>query len=72
MNQHTFPLLQSGWPITDRAAKPDTIQTLKLTSSPSVHNMVVTLGKRRLIKRTPGAGWSIQLLLERDQLPDLQ
>ena len=40
-------------------------------SPPSVHNMVVTLEKRRLIKRTPGAGRSIQLLLKRDQLPDL-
>lgn len=40
-------------------------------SPPSVHNMVVTLEKRQLIKRTPGAGRSIQLLLGRDQLPDL-
>jgi repressor LexA len=38
---------------------------------PSVHNMVVTLEKRRLIKRTPGAARSIQLLVRRDQLPDL-
>jgi repressor LexA len=41
-------------------------------SPPSVHNMVVTLEKRRLIARTPGAARSIQLLLSRDQLPDLQ
>ena len=40
-------------------------------SPPSVHNMVVTLEKRRLIKRTPGVARSIQLLLGRDQLPDL-
>ncbi len=40
-------------------------------SPPSVHNMVVTLEKRGLITRTPGAGRSIQLRLGRDQLPDL-
>jgi Mn-dependent DtxR family transcriptional regulator len=40
-------------------------------SPPSVHNMIVTLEKRQLIARTPGAGRSIQLLLRRDQLPDL-
>jgi Mn-dependent DtxR family transcriptional regulator len=41
-------------------------------SPPSIHNTVVTLEKRRLIARTPGAGRSIQLLLRRDQLPDLE
>ncbi len=40
-------------------------------SAPSVHKMVVTLEKRRLIRRTPGASRSIQLLLTRDRLPDL-
>ena len=38
---------------------------------PSVHNRVITLEKRRLIARTPGAARSIRLLLSRDQLPDL-
>ena len=41
-------------------------------SPPSVHNMVLTLERRRLIARTPGASRSIQLLLGRDQLPDLE
>jgi Mn-dependent DtxR family transcriptional regulator len=41
-------------------------------SAPSVHNMVVTLEKLRLIKRTPGEGRAIQLLLTRDQLPNLR
>jgi repressor LexA len=41
-------------------------------SARAVHNMVVTLEKRRLIKRTPGAARSIQLLLTRDRLPDLE
>lgn len=40
-------------------------------SPPSVHNMIVTLEKRQLIARTPGAARSIRLLLSRDQLPDL-
>lgn len=40
-------------------------------SPPSVHNMVITLEKRGLITRTPGAGRLIQLRLRRDQLPDL-
>jgi Mn-dependent DtxR family transcriptional regulator len=40
-------------------------------SPPSVHNMIVTLEKRRLIARTPGAARSVRLLLSRDQLPDL-
>ena len=41
-------------------------------SPPAVHNMIVTLEKRGFIKRTPGASRSIQLLLGRDQLPDLE
>jgi Mn-dependent DtxR family transcriptional regulator len=40
-------------------------------SGPSVHNMVMTLEKRWLIARTPGAARSIRLLLSRDRLPDL-
>ncbi len=41
-------------------------------SPPSVHNMVVTLEKHGFISRRPGAGRSIQLLLSRDSLPDLE
>jgi DNA-binding MarR family transcriptional regulator len=41
-------------------------------SPPAVHNMIVTLERRGFIKRTPGASRSIQLLLSRDQLPDLR
>lgn len=40
-------------------------------TAPSIHNMVVTLERRGFIRRTPGAARSIQLLLGRDQLPDL-
>jgi repressor LexA len=41
-------------------------------SPPSVHNMIVTLERRGFIKRMPGVSRSIQLLLRRDQLPDLE
>ncbi len=41
-------------------------------SPPSVHNMIVTLERRGFIRRTPGASRSIQLLLRRDDLPDLK
>jgi hypothetical protein len=33
--------------------------------------MIITLEKRQLAARTPGAARSIRLLLSRDQLPDL-
>lgn len=41
-------------------------------SPPSVHQMVVTLEKKKLIARTPGVGRSIRLLVPREQLPDLE
>ena len=48
------------------------IQRYFSVSPPSVHNMIVTLERRGFITRTPGASRSIQLLLRRDQLPDLE
>jgi len=41
-------------------------------SPPSVHQMVISLEKHGLIRRTPGKARSIQLLLSRDELPDLE
>lgn len=41
------------------------------TTPPTVHQMVVNLEKRGLISRQPGQARSIQVLLPRDQLPDL-
>ena len=41
------------------------------TTPPTVHQMVLTLEKRGLISRTPGKPRTIQVLLPRDQLPDL-
>jgi Mn-dependent DtxR family transcriptional regulator len=41
-------------------------------SPPSVHQMVLTLEKKGLIKRIPGQARSISLLVTREELPDLQ
>lgn len=38
---------------------------------PSVHNMILTLERRGLITRTPGRARSIEVLVPRDQLPEL-
>ena len=40
-------------------------------SPPSRHNMVVTLEKRGIVCRNPGAPRSMQTLLTRDRLPGL-
>ncbi len=47
-------------------AEADMQRYFKVTA-PSIHNMVVTLEKRGLIRRAPGAARSIQILLSRDQ-----
>jgi DNA-binding MarR family transcriptional regulator len=41
-------------------------------SPPSIHQMVLTLEKKELIKRIPGQARSISLLVPREQLPDLE
>jgi Mn-dependent DtxR family transcriptional regulator len=41
-------------------------------SPPSVHQMVVTLERQRLISRTPGQSRSIVLNAPREQLPELE
>jgi Mn-dependent DtxR family transcriptional regulator len=38
---------------------------------PSVHEMVLTLERRGLIRRTPGRARSIEVLVAADQLPRL-
>lgn len=38
---------------------------------PSVHQMVLTLERAGLIRRTPGAARSIELLIEPERLPTL-
>ena len=41
-------------------------------SPPSVHQMVLTLEKNKLIKRTRGVARSIQLLISAEELPVLE
>ena len=41
-------------------------------SAPSVHRMVVELEKKALIQRTPRKPRSIELMLPRAQLPELE
>jgi predicted RNase H-like HicB family nuclease len=38
---------------------------------PSVHQMILTLHRKRLIERTPGAARSIRVVLPADELPPL-
>lgn len=38
---------------------------------PSVHNMIVTLERRGLIKRTPGRSRSIEVLVPQSEVPPL-
>ena len=55
-----------------RAPAEADLQEYFRVSPPSVHQMILTLEKEGLIERIPGQGRSIQLLLGRDQLPDLE
>jgi len=41
------------------------------TSPAAIHQMIISLEKRRLIKKVPGQARSIRLLTSRDELPDL-
>lgn len=47
------------------------IQRYFRVTPPSVHQMVLSLEKRGLIRRSPGRVRSIEVLLPRDQLPAL-
>jgi Mn-dependent DtxR family transcriptional regulator len=40
-------------------------------SPPSVHNMIVTLERRGLIRRTPGRARSIEVLVPLNEIPPL-
>lgn len=48
------------------------MQRYSKVSPPSVHQMVVTLENRKLIKKIPGQARSIHLLLTREELPELE
>jgi hypothetical protein len=47
------------------------IQRFFAVTAPSVHNMILTLGRLNLIRRRPGVARSIELLLPLEQLPVL-
>lgn len=47
------------------------IQRFFNVSPPTVHQMILSLEKRRCIERTPGQARSIRLLLTRENLPNL-
>jgi repressor LexA len=48
------------------------MQHYSRVSPPSVHQMILALEARGLIARTPGQARSIQLLIPRDELPELE
>jgi len=52
-------------------AEADMQRYFKVTA-PSVHQMVLSLEKRGLIARVPGQPRTIQVLLPREELPDLE
>ncbi len=52
-------------------AEADMQRFFKVTP-PSVHQMIVQLERLGLIRRTPRQARSIEVLVPRDQLPDLQ
>jgi len=54
-----------------RAPAEADLQRYFQVSSPSVHQMIVTLERQGFISRVPGQGRSISLRLTREQLPDL-
>ena len=47
------------------------IQMFFGVSPPSVHNMILTLERKGLLARTPGKARSIEVLVDRDELPHL-
>ena len=47
------------------------IQRYFEVSPPSVHQMVLTLERKGLISRTPGAARSLEVLVQRDELPPI-
>lgn len=48
------------------------IQQYFRVTPPSVHQMILALEKQGFITRTPGVARSIQLMLARPELPDLE
>jgi len=51
-------------------SEPD-MRTYFRVTAPSIHQMVVTLEKNGLISRVPGKARSIQLLVPKEEIPQL-
>jgi hypothetical protein len=58
--------------VTGRPPAEADIQRFFAVTPPSVHQMVLTLERQRLISRTPGAARSIRLLIDPEILPKLR
>lgn len=57
--------------VNRRAPSQADIQSYFKVSPPSVHQMILTLERRGLLSRTPGAARAIQVLVPREDLPHL-
>ena len=55
-----------------RAPAESDLQAFFGVTPPSVHRMIVELERLRLIRRQPGVARSIELLVPRDAIPDLE
>jgi Mn-dependent DtxR family transcriptional regulator len=58
--------------VTGRPPAEADIQRFFAVTPPSVHQMVLTLARQRLVSRTPGAARSIRLLIDPEILPKLR
>jgi Mn-dependent DtxR family transcriptional regulator len=58
--------------ITGQAPAEADLQRFFAVTAPSVHQMILTLERSNLIKRTPRLARSIELLIEPEQLPILR
>jgi DNA-binding MarR family transcriptional regulator len=58
--------------ITGRAPAEADLQRFFAVTAPSVHQMILTLERAKLIKRTPGLARSIELLIPPHALPVLR
>jgi hypothetical protein len=61
-----------GWVVAAKVAYIPTKNVGTYAPPASVHQMILALEARGLIARTPGQARSIQLLIPREELPDLE
>jgi Mn-dependent DtxR family transcriptional regulator len=77
--EHTFTELQGQYlafvvayvKLNRRAPAEADFQRYFDVTPPSVHNMILTLAQRGLIKRTPGRSHSIEVLVPLSEVPPL-